>query len=604
MDNSWGQSPHFTNSTATELYIPQSYGRRVRANNTFFGVDWDFLRSATKSGLLQFRFTNFRTNEIASSSQLTNWRRESSFMGWSTHDLRFEVEAYPNRDVMVTDEERSNNLPDGLFEIKVNVLNETPLVMSRHTAYNIQYRYSREWQHNYKADVDLQWNRYNRAKFGVHIQDFDNNAFRIRQHASKRNELNEFGYEPKMYALYMQNRTDLGDFVFDYGLRWDQFQPVDNWGIRQGDPYGENVSPNTFTELSPRFDVGFPVTDKAQFRFSYGVFTQIPSFNVMFNYVEYGGQRNPGNLEYARTDAFEAGMSYLLNNDMVLDVVAYYRDVDGEVAYKTFFRDYYKWYSDQRIRDWQRGSTNRDNGNIKGVDLTMQRRFSNNFAYNLRYTLQFARTTGNSELSGGWYGNFDASSGELFIPPDELRPSSGDQAHQFAGMLNYMFPDDFQAGTLANPILKNTRIYAVYQLQSGRPSGSSPAGPNFYRGRWYTNLDLRISKDFRLTGSRRSAIFAEVFNALNRTNNARYPKGIELEGYLHAITGGKDLTWDNLAESDFNRVRFNTDFNGDGILTVEEAGMGQIAYEVMMDTMDKRDWGRARQIRMGLNFRF
>ena len=438
----------------------------------------------------------------------------------------------------------------------------------------------------------------------MQISDFDNNAFRIRQHASKRNELNEFGYHPKLYAIYMQNRTDLGDFVFDYGLRWDQFQPVDNWGIKQGDPYGEDTHPNTFTELSPRFDVAFPVTDKSQLRFSYGVFTQIPSFNVMFSYVEYGGNPNPGDLGYSRTDAFETGLSYLLSDDMVLDVVAYYRDIDGEVASKTFFRDYYQWHQEQRIRQWQSGYSNRDNGNIKGFDLKVQRRFSNNFSYNMRYTLQFARTTGNSELSGGWYGNYDPSSNELFIPPDELRPSSGDQAHQFAGQINYVFPSDFQQGTVINKILRDSRIFAVYQLQSGTPSGSTAAGQNFYRGRWFSNLDLRFSKEIRLNRSRSFSLFAEVFNALNRKNKARYPKGIELEPYLHGITGGVDLEWDNLAESDFNRVRFNSDFNGDGVLTVEEAGMGQIAYEVMMDTMDKRAWGIARQIRFGVDISF
>ncbi len=602
-DQSWAQSPYFRNSAATSLYIPQSYARRTRANNTFLGADWDFLRSSTKSGLLQFRYTRFRTNEITSSSQLTNWRRESTFMGWSARDLRFEVESYPNRDGMVTDEERSNYLPDGLFELKPNVLYETPLLMDRHKAYDIQYRYSREWQNNYKADIDLQWSRSNRAKMGVQVSDFSNNAFRIRQ-MTKRNELNEFNYRPKLYAVYMQNRTDLGDFVFDYGLRWDQFQPVDNWGITQGDPWGEDVSPNTFTELSPRFDVGFPVTDRAQLRFSYGVFTQIPSFNVLFNYNEFGRQRNPGNLGFSRTDAFETGISYLLSDDIVLDVVTYYRDVNGEVTNKTFFRDYFRWHKQERIRNWRQGFTNRDNGNIKGLDLKMQKRFSNNFSYNLMYTLQFSRTTGNSELAGGWYGNYDPSSNELFIPPDELRPSYGDQTHQFTALINYMFPDDFQAGTLLNPILKNSRLYAVYQLQSGVPIGGSVAGPNFYRGRWYTNLDLRISKNFRLAGRRSIAVFAEVFNALNRKTQANYPRGTQLEEYLHGITGGLDLTWDQLAESDFNRVRFNSDFNGDGVLTVEEAGLGQIAYDAMMNTMDKRAWGIARQIRMGLNLSF
>ena len=65
-----------------------------------------------------------------------------------------------------------------------------------------------------------------------------------------------------------------------------------------------------------------------------------------------------------------------------------------------------------------------------------------------------------------------------------------------------------------------------------------------------------------------------------------------------------DLVWEKLSASNQNRVLFNTDFNGDGILTVEEAAMGGMAYNMMTATMDKRQWGIARQIRAGLEFSF
>ncbi|OGG00545.1 MAG: hypothetical protein A3F83_11265 [Candidatus Glassbacteria bacterium RIFCSPLOWO2_12_FULL_58_11] len=71
------------------------------------------------------------------------------------------------------------------------------------------------------------------------------------------------------------------------------------------------------------------------------------------------------------------------------------------------------------------------------------------------------------------------------------------------------------------------------------------------------------------------------------------------------MTGGVDLRWDQINASDLQRrMRFNADFNGDGILTSEEAGMGALANAVMMDTMDKRDWGFARQVRTGIDFKF
>ena len=599
----WGLSPFFRNDPErTELYLAQSHARRVRANNLLFGGDWDFLRGATKSGVVQFRYTRFRTNEIASSMQAADWKRESSFLGWSVHDVRFEAERYPNREIQQTREEVETWYADGNFENHTGEPYQTPFLLGQYEVYNLQYRYSREWQNNYKADVDMQLNRFNRAKLGVQISNFDNDLFRVRQHTTKRNELNEFHYQPKIYAIYAQNRTDLGDFVFDYGLRWDQFQPVDNWGITQSDPYGQNVSPQTFTELSPRFDVAFPVTDKSQVRFSYGAFTQLPSFNALFNYQEFGGSSNPGGLGYSRTDAFETGVSYLLNNDMVLDLVSYYRDVDGDVATRAYFIDYYQWQREQRIRTWSSGYVNRDNGNVKGFDLSLRKRFSNNFSYNLIYTMQFVRTTGNSE-SGGSTG-YNSSSNEIYLPPDELRPATGDRTHKFTGQLNYRFPESFKAGTWFNPLLRDLSIYSVYQLQSGQSGSSAPGVPAAYRGRWFTNLDLRVNKSFHIGGSRRVEVFAEVFNALNRRDKTAYPRDFRLEDYIH-VTGGVDLRWDQINASDLQRrMRFNADFNGDGILTSEEAGMGALANAVMMDTMDKRDWGFARQVRTGIDFKF
>ncbi|MEA2064415.1 MAG: hypothetical protein U9P14_11995, partial [Gemmatimonadota bacterium] len=234
--------------------------------------------------------------------------------------------------------------------------------------------------------------------------------------------------------------------------------------------------------------------------------------------------------------------------------------------------------------------------------FNLKKRFSDNFSFNLMYTLQFSRTTGSTYSGAG--PSYDATANEIFVPADELRPISMDRAHQFTGMLNYMFPEDFQTGTWANTALKNFRAYAVYRLMSGAPSGNSFAGPNFFRGRWYTNLDLRFSKSLNLGKTRRISVFAEVFNALNRRIKVAYPTGYNLESLSHAITGGVDLVWENLVEADANRVRFNADFNADGILSVEEAAMGEMAYRMMMSTMDKRRWGTARQIRSGLQFSF
>ncbi|HUU26796.1 MAG TPA: carboxypeptidase-like regulatory domain-containing protein [archaeon] len=619
--NLFDLSPYWTSlkGPVDVIQIHMGYGRRVRTNNMLLGADWDFYRSANRSGMVQVRFMKLTSQQINHASLRTNWERDT-FMSWSVHDLQFEVETWPGRDGLNTEELRRSLLPDGESGWKNYVPYETPFDVRREALYYMSYGYLREDQKNYKVDLDFQLNRSNRAKLGFQLINIDNHRFTQNYYTERRDPRNEFLYHPRMYAGYVQNRTDLGDFVFDYGIRYDGFEHRTNWGITALDEFGERVRPMTHYEWSPRFDVAFPVTDKAQLRFSYGVFTQLPSMDFLFAGSSGGSPfMNPGGLEYSRTDAFESGLSYLLGSDMVLDVVAFYRDVDGNVATKSYFNDYYAWHKGYRVREWAQGYVNRDNGNIKGVDFTLRKRFSNNFAFTLMYTLQFSRTTGSAYNQGSWIGNFDATSNEIFVPPDYLAPISGDRTHQVSYQFNYLFPEDFRAGTMAGTILRNFRTYAVLTLQSGTPllsrGGSAytgnedPAltnqygGLNAFRGRWYVDLNLRFSKGFSLGKARRVRVFAELFNALNRKSHYAYPKGYRLENYSH-LTGGVDLDYNNVAESDFARVRFNADFNNDGILTVEESAMGGIAADFMMSTMDKRLWGRAREIRSGLEFTF
>ncbi|HUU28973.1 MAG TPA: TonB-dependent receptor [archaeon] len=603
----------------TVVHVYQAYARKVRTTNSLLGVDWDIFRTANRSASLQFRYTSVHSVENNNSSLENDWER-STFMSWSPHDVRFEIEKFPNR------EGRDVSWwPDGALGWKMNALMETPFSNSYYTAYYLNYFYLQERQNNYKADIDFQINRYNRAKLGFQLADFSNISYRVHYQTLERNELNEFRYRPQLWGAYIQNRTDLGDFVLDYGLRYDGYAPRCNWGLTALNRYGDNIIPTVHTELSPRFDVAFPVTDKSQLRFSYGVFTQLPSFSYMLS------RSNPGGLEYSRTDAFEAGLSYLISNDMVLDMVAYYRDVDGNVAEKEYFQDHYYWYTDERDRFWTYGLTNRDNGNIKGVDLTMRKRFSENFAFNMMYTLQFSRTTGSAynspDLRTDPESDYDPTTGERYVPPDELRPIDGDRTHKFTCQFNYLFPQDFQTGTLQGKILKNFRTYAVFSLQSGEPllylglwgnykwtradntsmtldpSGRMVGGLNFFRGRWFVNLDLRMSKQFSLGKARKLSIFSEIFNVTNRKNHVSYPSGVRIEPYTH-VTGGVDLVWDQLPPGDFNLPRFNADFNADGVLTVEEAALGDIARSVMETTMDKRQWGMARRVRFGLDFSF
>ena len=619
-------------SGETEVYIPQSYGRRTRTYNFLSGFDWEFLKMAARNGNLQFRFSRFSNNDVTSSNLKTNYRREdqTTLWGWSVHDIPFEIESYPNWEFPKRNDMEAVHkyFPDGQTGAGTEYPYQTPFGMFMdNTTYWLAYFRMAESQLNYKADLDFQLNRQNRAKIGFQLTDFRNRELEIHNVEPQRqgeNFRNEFAYQPRMLGLYAQNRTDLGDFIFDYGLRYDYFDPADNWGGRNGDNLGDRFFVKVLHAWSPRFNVAFPVTDRSQLRFSYGTFSQVPGTTQIFSVL------NPGDLQYSRTEAFEAGISFLASSDVVLDVVAFYRDVDGNVTQKNFFRDYYRAVEGRRIRDWETGFTNGDIGNIKGFDFTVKKRFSSNLALNFSYTMQFSRTTGSfigatpnagSAGQGGRQGAdngfLDVTTNESFTPPDVLWPIDGDRTHELSALANYRLPDNLFSSSLANRAFRNINIYSNFALKSGQPLSdgatlldsdlsyliSRSLLLNQFRGHWFYNLDLRITKGFELAGSRRVEFFTEIFNALNRKNDADYPSGYNSKEYLN-VAGGVDLNWDDPSLDIFKQARFKNDYNQDGILTVEEQAKGAIAQDFMFATMNKRLWGGARQVRFGLNFSF
>jgi hypothetical protein len=201
--------------------------------------------------------------------------------------------------------------------------------------------------------------------------------------------------------------------------------------------------------------------------------------------------------------------------------------------------------------------------------------------------------------------------------------------HKLTANFNYLFPDDFQAGTIYNTIFKNVRAYAIYQITSGIPAsmrfgygarttyqnaaedmgyityrGGRPIGGiNYFRGRWSYYLDLRLTKSFNLGRTRKLSFFTEILNALNNKLPTPYPSGYTYQGYYRGPLGGVEVEWSE-SLNDVQKAWFQGDMNGDGVMSLVEAAKTNIANSFMMNGMDKTAWGFARQIRFGAEFSF
>ena len=102
-------------------------------------------------------------------------------------------------------------------------------------------------------------------------------------------------------------------------------------------------------QISPRLGISHPITERSKLYFNYGHFKQLPFYEALLRSqretsgtMDYFG--NP-NLILAKTVAYELGFDYSFNNQVLLQLSAYYKDISDrpfDVQYKGDVASYYQ----------------------------------------------------------------------------------------------------------------------------------------------------------------------------------------------------------------------------------------------------------------------
>jgi outer membrane receptor protein involved in Fe transport len=361
-------------------------------------------------------------------------------------------------------------------------------------------------------------------------------------------QTNRYKYEssPLEAALYAQDKIEIENVIINIGLRLDYFDsqgqvpvdvtdpniyaplhppsyfgldlPDDRWtdeNIIQNHTYLEPYFYQDATEkvyLSPRFGIAYPVSPTGVVHFSYGHFLQIPPYQYLYQNGLYkipnsgnniGVFGNP-DLKPQSTVMYELGFRQELFNDFLIDMTFFYRD----------------------IRDWiQAGAlietqnlvtysifTNKDYANVKGITLTLNKRFGNYFSFDINYTYQVAQGSNSTPEEA-----FDAASGND-EPNLYLIPMNWDQNHILNASLYTGF-DTWGISLLARygTGLPYTPTVTQYTADRGITSGlveNSRRIPSQFV------LDLKVDKAFNLSGIDLN-LFLRVFNLLDNKNAIR-----------------------------------------------------------------------------------
>ena len=356
------------------------------------------------------------------------------------------------------------------------------------------------------------------------------------------------GRNPREISFYMQDKMEADNIVANFGLRYDYFDPqwktvndlrdpnhrvplkpmnqyfdLDSNGEisesemfssnektdedrllsnEYGDPWYEDVDPKT--QLSPRFALAFPITDKGYLHFSYGHFFQNPGFSYLYTNPEFevppssgvGTTMGNADMKPQRTTQYEVGFSQQFGQDLGVEVTGYFKDIRNlnstKIVQSFVAGDRYGLY------------INKDYANSRGITVAVSKRPRGPFSGNVDYT--FSISEGNaSDPAAAFYDE------QANIEPEKvLVPLDWDQRHTLNATMTY------------HPI-KNSGVSVVFSYGSGLPYTTEYVGvrtsfENNAREPATYNVDMRSYYNFILMNKFQVSAHINVYNLFDIRN--------------------------------------------------------------------------------------
>ena len=347
-----------------------------------------------------------------------------------------------------------------------------------------------------KANLDWQFDRYNRVKVGGEFTHYDIGNYSHQLDDQIFSDV--FLEKPIRYNVFAEDRLDLGDVVLVAGLRYDWYhtrakRPVGFPVITTHPDYDPNNpdaffnNPDLFREdkshsyISPHVQVSFPVTERTNFRLSYAHQVQAPDFGVVLQGINSDiNLTNTNNVygadvDFGKSITFEFGVRHAFSDDMVLDFAAYNKDNLSNAANRLISLP----DPTTGVNGNVRLLTNADFGNTRGIDVRLDRRFGNLFNGTLSYSFMDAKNTGSDPDTYIDFGSrvLNAISGGNQPPPQAVLPTDFNRPHTLAAAASLTFPNDWNQGSTVGSIFENVGVFATFRYTSGTPYTACALGP-------------------------------------------------------------------------------------------------------------------------------
>ena len=287
-----------------------------------------------------------------------------------------------------------------------------------------------------KVDLSSQITKGHFVKTGGELTFFDAWWTARLDPAPRNNMIEYFGGDRKIGepvnpiegALYAQDKMEFEGMVVNAGIRMDYFNPRTEWPVEttlfdRADTRYFTLQENIPMEpvdaqfhFSPRLGISHPITDKAAMHFSSGVFLQRAGFYEYYGQT-YESNRKPHSLDLnkdgvigseevwnnmqsrrrywgdprirpERSLAFEVGGDWNFVTDYTLSLTTFYRaEWDQMGAPLTSWRDPFRRGRGANVRSNMRAE------DVRGIELSLRKDFSHNFAFQLAYNMQWSDIT-------------------------------------------------------------------------------------------------------------------------------------------------------------------------------------------------------------------
>jgi outer membrane receptor for ferrienterochelin and colicin len=338
--------------------------------------------------------------------------------------------------------------------------------------------------------------------------------------------ITDFNNSPTEFSTYIQDKIEFSDLIINIGVRLDYFSPDGKILSDPTDPdiyrprRQENIN-KTLEErkvswyknatdkyqISPRIGFAFPITATGVVHFSYGHFYQTPQYSLLYTNPDYKFGYSTGNLGIAgnpdlkpeETISGEIGLQQAIFENVVFDITAYFRDIRNLTG--TRADEIYLYGGAGKYSQY----VNSDFGFVKGLVVTLDKRFEDNWSAKIDYTLQFAK--GNASDPNETRNQL--ASGQQ--PEVQLLSLDWDQTHTLNMSLNYSSPLRWGASI-------------IFQYGSGFPYTPTQSTTlskllnNSEKKPYTLNADVRFYYDFNLSDNLRLSLFARIYNIFDIKN--------------------------------------------------------------------------------------